>query len=419
MAAPVLNSVTPSSGSTSGGTAVTLAGSGFTSVVSVKFGTAAASSYTVVSSTQINAVTPAGTGTVIVVVSTLGGSSSQTVTFTYVTAPTLSSVVPAKGPLSGGNTVTLSGSNLTGVVSVKFGTAAASSFTVVSSTEITATAPLALAAGPVLVTVASAGGTSGGVTYTYVAAPTITGIAPDHGPLSGGTAVVLTGSDLTDTGAVSFGTTPAGSFSVASASQINASTPASAAGPAAVTVTTPGGTSSGSSYFYYVPAPTLASVVPDQGPELGGAAVTLTGTNLYQVTSLKFGAIAASSYTVVSATQITAVAPAGTGTVQVTVATAGGIGAGPFYTYVPVPALSSVTPGQGPLYGGTNVTLAGTHLTLTGTVVFGTTPASFAVLSDSTVTADAPAGSAGPVTVTVVTPGGTSNAISFSRLAPP
>lgn len=71
-------------------------------------------------------------------------------------------------------------------------------------------------------------------------------------------------------------------------------------------------------------APTITSMSPTSGPTSGGTIVTLTGTNLTDATAVKFGATAA-SYTVNSATQITATAPAGSaGTVDVTVTTPGG-----------------------------------------------------------------------------------------------
>jgi uncharacterized protein (TIGR03437 family) len=61
---------------------------------------------------------------------------------------------------------------------------------------------------------------------------------------------VLTGTNLTGATAVSFGGTPATSFSVDSDTQITAITPADAAGAILVTVATPGGTSNGVSYSY-------------------------------------------------------------------------------------------------------------------------------------------------------------------------
>ncbi|WP_373283944.1 IPT/TIG domain-containing protein, partial [Nocardia exalbida] len=127
---------------------------------------------------------------------------------------------------------------------------------------------------------------------------------------------------MTGATAVSFGATPAVSFTVDSATQITAVSPAGT-GTVLVTATTAGGTSNGVTYTY-VPVPTLATVVPSSGPEAGGTTVVLTGTDLTGATAVSFGATPAASFTVDSATQITAVTPAGTATVQVTVTTVGG-----------------------------------------------------------------------------------------------
>jgi IPT/TIG domain len=83
--------------------------------------------------------------------------------------------------------------------------------------------------------------------------PQIASLAPARGPTSGGTAVVLTGSDFDEASAVSFGTAPAASFSVDSPSQITAVSPPAAAGTVDVAVSTAGGTStpSGADRFTY------------------------------------------------------------------------------------------------------------------------------------------------------------------------
>ncbi len=55
---PVLEMVSPSSGTVSGGTSVTITGSGFSSVKDVRFGSVAAASFKVISPTTISAVSP-------------------------------------------------------------------------------------------------------------------------------------------------------------------------------------------------------------------------------------------------------------------------------------------------------------------------------------------------------------------------
>jgi hypothetical protein len=245
--------------------------------------------------------------------------------------------------------------------------------------------------------------------------PSVTSISPNNGPPAGGTSATITGTNLTGATAVKFGATNATSFTVNSATSITATAPAGA-GTVDVTVTTAGGTSPASpadQFTYVLPVPTVTSASPNTGPTAGGTAVTISGTNFTGATSVKFGATNATSFTVNSATSITATAPAGAGTVDVTVTTAGGTSpAGPAdgFTYnLPMPSIISVSPNTGPTTGGTAVTISGTNFTGATSVKFGSSNAtSFTAISATQLSAIAPPGSLGTVDVTIKTPGGTS-----------
>ena len=332
--------------------------------------------------------------------------------------PTLTTISPNQGPASGGTSVTLTGTTLTTATAVRFGTTNAASFTVLSDTTIVATAPAG--SGAVQVTVVTSGGTSNGLTYTYRAVPTLSSLTPNQGTAAGGTSVTLTGSHFVSATAVKFGGTPATSFTVVSDTQITAVAPAGTAGPVIVTVTTGGGTSTDAVYYYYIAVPTVSGVSPVQGPTAGGTSVTLTGSHFVTATAVKFGGTPATSFTVVSDTQITAVAPAGTtGAVSLTVTTVGGSSNSVTYTYLPIPTLTNLAPNRGPAAGGVSVTLTGAGLTTTTAVSFGATPAtSFTVISDTTVVAQTPPGSGG-IQVTVTTAGGTSNGLTYTAVSTP
>ena len=186
-------------------------------------------------------------------------------------APTVSGISPTAGPLVGGTTVTISGTNLSGATGVKFGGATAS-FTVNSDTQIAATAPAAGSAGSVAITVTTAGGTSATSSadqFTYVAAPTVSGISPQAGPFAGGTTVTISGSGFSGATAVDFGTSRAASFAVVSDTQVTATSPAGAMGVIDVSVTAAGGTSAtGSADLYtYVAAPSNTAL-----PQISGSA---------------------------------------------------------------------------------------------------------------------------------------------------
>lgn len=90
--APTVSSVAPNSGSTAGGTAVTITGANFASGATVTFGGAAATNVVVASSTSITATTPAGSaGAALVTVTVSGQSGSLASGFTYLAPPVITS----------------------------------------------------------------------------------------------------------------------------------------------------------------------------------------------------------------------------------------------------------------------------------------------------------------------------------------
>ncbi|MNW94848.1 IPT/TIG domain protein [compost metagenome] len=349
---PTITGVTPASGPASGGTAVTITGTGFTGVTALKFGANNGVAVTVVNATTMTATSPAGSaGTVNVTVTAAGGTSATDAAnqFTYIPAPTVTSISPTAGPTAGGTSVTITGTGFTGATAVTFGATAATGFTVNSATQITATAPSG--SGTVDVRVTTTGGTSAtgaADQYTYAAAPTVTSISPTVGPATGGSTVTITGTGFGGTTAVTFGATAATGFTVNSAMQITATAPAGT-GTVDVRVTTAGGTSatSAADQYTYVAAPAVTSISPATGPATGGTTVIITGSNFSGTTAVTFGATAATGFTVNSATQITATAPAGSaGTVNVRVTTVGGTsatGAADQFTYFGAPVAGAVS----------------------------------------------------------------------------
>jgi hypothetical protein len=256
--------------------------------------------------------------------------------------PTVTGIIPARGPVAGNTIVTITGTGFTGTTAVKFGTTKnITPLTVVSDTRITVKSP-AHAAGTVNVRVTTPVGTStvvAGDRFTYTPRPTVTSISPTKGPLSGNTLVTITGTGFTGATAVRFGGSAGTNRTVVSATQITVRSPAHAAGPVDIRVTTPGGTSTiaAGDKFTYVAAPTITNISPASGPRAGGTLVTITGTGFTGATAVKFGGSAGSSRTVVSATQITVRSPAhAAGTVDIRVTTPGGtsaVAAGDRFTY--------------------------------------------------------------------------------------
>ncbi len=418
-AAPTLTSVTPSAGPLAAGKTITLTGTNFLAGATVKVGGVAATSVVVVSSTSITAVTPAGAaGAKDVAVTTVGGTATKTAAFTYVALPTITTVTPISGPVAGGTTITITGTNLTGATSVKVGGVAATILTN-TATVITATTP-AGTAGAQSVAVTTVGGTATKASaFTYVALPTIASVSPTSGPLTAGTAITIAGTNLTGA-TVTVGGVAATSV-VATATSITAKTPAGTAGAKDVVVTTAGGVVTKASAFTYVALPTIASVSPTSGPLTAGTSITIAGTNfVVGATTVKVGGVAATSV-VATASSITAVTPAGTaGTKDVVVTTAGGVATKTAaFTYVALPTITTVAPISGPVAGGTTITITGTNL-IGATVKIGGVAATSVVATATSITAKTPAGTAGAQSVAVTTIGGTATkASAFTYVALP
>jgi IPT/TIG domain len=178
-AAPVLGSIAPSSGSQGTSVAVTFSGSNFQAGATVAIGGSgvSATSVTVVSSTQINAVfaiaANAATGAHSVTVSTSAGTSnaqSFTVSAPVLAKPTLSSLTPNAATRGTTTNVTLTGTNFTSPASVAVqGTGVTvNNIVVVNSSTITATFHVSSKANRQSrsTTVTTAAGTSNALTFT-------------------------------------------------------------------------------------------------------------------------------------------------------------------------------------------------------------------------------------------------------------
>jgi IPT/TIG domain/Autotransporter beta-domain len=419
---PTVTAISPNSGSTTGGTAVTITGTNLAGATAVTIGGTAAS-FTVLSATSINASTPPGTaGTASVLVTTPGGTNAANTLFTYVTPPpTVAAISPNNGPVAGGTFVTIIGTGFTGATAVTIGGSPATSVTVVSATTITATTS-AGSAGPASVLVTTPNGTNPANTlYTYgTPPPTVTSVNPPNGSLAGGTPITITGAAFTGATSVTIGGSSV-AFTFVNDTTITAVTPAHALGPVNVTVTTPIGTGTGIDlYTYTPPPPTVTAITPNSGPTAGGTAVTITGSNFTGAALVTIGGYAVTGVTVVNDTTITATTPTGSaGAANVAVTTPAGTGTGiGLFTYVaptsppppvtPTPTVTAITPSSGPLAGGTSVSITGSNFTGATAVTFGGIAAtSFSVNGSGTIVATTPAHAAGAVNVAVTTPGGT------------
>jgi hypothetical protein len=144
--------------------------------------------------------------------------------------PTITKITPKKGPSSGGTVVTITGQNLNEATGVMFGSSYATSIEQLTSTSLTATAPVGTSA-KVSVTVIAGGGVSPVVakaSFKY-GQPTVTGVSPNAGTVSGGTEATITGSgfELGSTTVFAFGTNKATTIACESSTTCHVRVPAS------------------------------------------------------------------------------------------------------------------------------------------------------------------------------------------------
>lgn len=386
-ATPVFATISPNLGSNAGGNTVTIAGSDFTSGMTVTMGGTAATGVTVLDANTLTAVAPAhAVGQVSVVVANANGlSATQNNAYLYQgPAPTITAVSPIGGPIAGGTTILIYGTNFAAGATVTVGGAAATNV-VVGSGVISARTPPGTR-GPADVTVTNIDATT--VTrspgfYYQGPAPTISSIlatsgptsGTNAGPMAGGTPVTIIGTNFVAGATVTFGGVTATGITVVSATQIDVTTPAGAQGPANVVVTNfdMRSATSTNGYYFQGPPPTVATVLAtsgttngtNTGPMAGGTSVAITGTNFVAGAIVTFDGVAATGVTVVNGTTITATTPAGTqGAADVTVTNVDLLNdtlvAGYIFLGAP-PTVSGISPAAVPInYTTTNITISGT-----------------------------------------------------------
>ncbi|WP_345232606.1 FG-GAP-like repeat-containing protein, partial [Hymenobacter saemangeumensis] len=143
---PTITAFSPSSGTP--GTVVTLTGTNLSGLTSLTFNGTAASGFTANGAgTQVTVAVPAGATTGPIAVTNSSGSATSASSFTVLPAPTISGFSP--GSAAAGSTVTITGTNLTGVTGVLFGGVSAASFSASSGTTLTAVPSAAGASGPI------------------------------------------------------------------------------------------------------------------------------------------------------------------------------------------------------------------------------------------------------------------------------
>ena len=371
-----VDGVWPSSSAQRGtGQVVTVSGSHFveSSALSCRFGMVGAVRGKYLSSSLVVCSAPGrGSGVVNVVVSNNGVDSCKgSAQFTYTPEASVLSVLPSRGPLSGGTTVTLEGSLTAGANTTlycMFGMTSAIARRLPGG-RAACIAPAFPKSGAValrLQTNSNRGSATRAVQFEYFQQPGVHTVSPSRGSGNGGTLIQITGVGfLSDGGMCRFGEAPNATVGrVVSSTHISCVTPASSSsGLVSVEVSFNGGadfTADGHRFVYEEQA-VVEAVVPSTGRSgQSGQEVTVIGRHFIQGNALSclFGRESrVAGLHVSSSTVVCAVPGQIVGTVTVSVSNNGvdtGVSGKPFAMGVQR-SMVSLTPSRGPVEGGSVV----------------------------------------------------------------
>ncbi|MBM3235315.1 hypothetical protein FJZ31_03340 [Candidatus Poribacteria bacterium] len=412
----VVTAITPTNGKQAGGDRGSITGSGFLSGAMVTIGGVPATDV-IVTPTLIIFTIPPGTAAVkdVVITNPDGQKGTLRGGYTYNPFPVIEEIEPAYGgPLTGGTSITITGSNFMQGVFAMIGSERVSRLDFFSPTELRLKTPPG-AVGKKDVRVVNPDGQEAVLKegFIYNPAPTIASVTPNAGPLEGGTDIIITGTRFLSGADVFIGGAEV-SANVASPTKIKAETPPSTAGLKDVVVQNRDGQEATlEDAFTYNPAPAITKVIPDNGRLAGGTKITIQGNGFLPGAKVLFGDVYAHALVVASAIQvmspnlIIAVTPAGEpGRTDIVIRNPdrqeivlpGG------FTYNPLPTITSISPTNGPASGGTKVIITGTGFLLGARVIIGKRAATTELRDETTLEAVMPANPQGVFDVRVINP---------------
>ncbi|WP_033355521.1 IPT/TIG domain-containing protein [Kitasatospora aureofaciens] len=262
--APVITSISPTSGHSGQTMTITGTGLGSLSTTKVNIGTKTVTP-TTASNTSVTFPIPSGCNGQANVTATVSGVNSNSSAFFYVAAPTVTSLTPSTGPAAPG-AIDVFGTGFATATSVAFDAIGTAVPTVLSDSHLSVTPPAHGAftgcTDAADVIVSSSGGTSSPIgaagQFTYYALPTVTSVTPNTGP-AGTTGVIVSGTCFVDVSSVTFtpvgggASTPAVNVSAIGVGSLTLDVPGTlAAGTYDIQVTNPGGTSAAVAADHFV-----------------------------------------------------------------------------------------------------------------------------------------------------------------------
>lgn len=430
VASPQLLRVTPDHGPEAGGTEVVLTGRTFVDGVRVLFDGAPCRELSRVSEAELRCMTPPGRGVAdVAVMHEERGQGVLEDAFVYLPPPRVDAVTPETGTSEGGTDIVIVGSGFVDGTSVTVGGAPCLDVEVQDDTRLVCTTS---AAEPGVVDVVlenpdgQVGVLPGG--FSFLGPPVIVLVQPRDVPIAGGLEVRVLGAGLSASDLVLFAGAPGEVVDAIGDRELHVLAPpipadplpAPPSGTAEVDVTVrrqqAGDEREGTlarAVSYYWP-PEVEAVVPAEGPTEGGTDVIITG-RFFRVPeggalAVRFDDEEASGVSLLSSTAIACQTPPGdAGPADVAVENhplSIGVGVEAFF-YLAPPRVDTVTPPEGPTFGGETVTVRGAFFRPGALVFIDGAPCSNVVVIDhQQLTCLTPPGEEGPADVRVVNPDG-------------
>ena len=430
---PVITSFTPTTIWEAGSQSLTITGTNLLAGASVTIDNNPCTVTSQTAPTDIICDTPAGSGTVTVVVTNADGQTGST-NIDYLSAPTITSYDYAYGPVAGGNTITVFGTGFqTGpTFNISIGGSDCNPTTYVDVDEATCVVPAgSIGIADVVLTNEDGQAVTDLGAFEYIAAPIVSSFNPtslyETSPLD----LTITGSGFKDGATIDIDGNPCGSVTFTDSTELICVTPPNGSGNVSVVVTNPD-SQTGSNTIDYIPAPTITSVTGptdvNEGIEAGGESITIVGTNFLTSPQDPEVTIGGSTCTITSfnTTTIICDTPAGTGSQDVVVTNHDGqsVTFGTQFTYYPPPTLTSISPASSDEAGGISITLTGTGFRDTGSFgisIGGVACTTSTYTNATTAVCQTPAGSAGSVDVVITNKDGQTGTLTdgYTYIGPP
>ena len=168
-------------------------------------------------------------------------------------APTVTSITPASGPTTGNTYVQIAGTDFCGVTDIKVGGIVCRNVYASSPTSASCQTPAGSPGSASVVVTTASGANANNSLFTYkVPPPTVSAVSPANGPAAGGTAITVTGTNLTGATRITVGGAACTNLNVTSDTTAACTTTANSRDFASVTVTTAGGSNFSNFLFSYL-----------------------------------------------------------------------------------------------------------------------------------------------------------------------